>query len=76
VDPDSNLAEQLTIAARINAIQDGAHRHSDEAILTESQRDEIERLAYQLAELVESLDEWIRKGGGLPRVWPWIMPAR
>jgi hypothetical protein len=71
VDPDSNLREQLTIAARINAIQDAAHRHSDDAILTDDQRDEIERLACRLAELVQALDEWLSapKHGGWPLRW-------
>lgn len=72
MDPDANLAEQLTIAAEINAIRDSI---PDDGTMT-AELERLAHLAFRLAELVESLDEWIRKGGGLPRAWPWIMPVR
>ena len=57
MDPDANLEEQLSIAR---------------SIFLEDPDRNIENLseeAIRLAELVLSLDEWIRKGGFLPASW-------
>lgn len=54
MDPDANLAEQRRIIARMLA--DGS-----ESIDTGD--------AVRLAELAQALDEWIAKGGFLPKAW-------
>lgn len=56
MDPDSNLAEQLRLAARIVQCLDKSRPIDDDD-------------AGRLAELVESLDEWLREGGFLPHAW-------
>jgi len=56
MDPDANLEEQLLLAARIN-------RHRD------NEKIPNEHDVWRLAELVEALNEWIRKGGALPTAW-------
>lgn len=68
MDPDSNIREQLEIAAEINAIRD---EMSDEST-AERMRAAGERLvdlSFRLAELVESLNTWICRGGALPLGW-------
>lgn len=54
MDPDANLAEQRRLAKE----------------LSEAASDEWTRgRAGRLAELVQALDEWICKGGFLPKDW-------
>lgn len=63
MDPIANLARQRTIVAEINELR---------AEQTEDARENIDvtvTLAYELAELVEALDEWLTKGGFLPTRW-------
>lgn len=68
MDPEANLREQREIAAEINAIRDCL---ADD-IMTTEQSEALEGLAFRLAELVEALDEWLNRGGFLPRrVAPW-----
>lgn len=56
MDPDSNLTEQLEIAKDIlGAVDHGGDIDEDDVA--------------RLAELIESLDEWIRRGGFLPKRW-------
>ena len=56
MDPDSNLTEQLEIAKDIlGAVDHGGEIDEDDVV--------------RLAELIESLDEWIRRGGFLPKCW-------
>ena len=55
MDPDYNLAEQLRLAQEI--------------IEMEKNVDDPGILADNLAALVIALDEWIRKGGFLPKAW-------
>ena len=55
MDPDANLAEQAKLARRILAADDAG--------------DYADHDASRLAELVEALDEWIRRGGFLPQAW-------
>ena len=56
MDPNTNLKEQREIFSRLNSYEE--HEYTD--------RDyDLERLA----ELAESLDEWISKGGFLPDAW-------
>ena len=56
MDPTANFSEQLAIAARILRAQDD-----------NSYPDEND--SFRLAELVEALNGWIRKGGFLPEQW-------
>ncbi len=56
MDVDENLREQLELANRI------IDRHNGGEPADESEVD-------RLAELILALDEWIRKGGMLPRRW-------
>lgn len=56
MDPNANLKEQQELAA----------------VLLECQYEawaDVEVGALRLAELVQALDEWIKKGGALPAAW-------
>ena len=59
MDPNANLKEQRKIASIILEWFDTA---TEEADFPETE-------AQRLAELVQSLDEWISKGGFLPDAW-------
>jgi hypothetical protein len=59
MDPNANLEEQLALAASIIAAFDDPDGNID------IPDEDVERLA----ELVQALDGWIRKGGFLPRDW-------
>jgi hypothetical protein len=62
MDPDACLKEMLELTAEITAIADLDPISSDqEATLAAN--------GARLAELVESLDSWIAKGGFLPSRW-------
>ena len=54
MDPDANLNEQLVIAM---TMLDKESEHIDTGD------------AVRLAELVLALDEWLRRGGFLPKQW-------
>ena len=56
VDPDENLKQQLAMASHIVwAAEEGRELKPTDA--------------HELAELVISLHDWIRKGGFLPAAW-------
>jgi hypothetical protein len=55
MDPDANLDEQRTLARRLIT---GADRGLA-----------VEPEALRLAELALALDDWITRGGFLPRAW-------
>ena len=60
MDPDENLKEQLALSKRIEKwFERGGEEHAAQ----------IGDDAARLAELVLALDEWIRRGGFLPRAW-------
>jgi hypothetical protein len=61
MDPNANLREQKEITERM-LHPDSEHVDSGDAI--------------RLAELVEALDEWIRKGGFLPSAWSGLLDAK
>jgi len=61
MDPNENLREQRRIVTEINRLADG-----DEGCFT---IDEMAEKAQRLAELVEAMDQWISRGGFLPREW-------
>lgn len=63
VDPEANLARQRAITIEIMRIWDAATPAG------EVDGNALSHLAYELAELVQGLDEWIKKGGFLPRDW-------
>jgi len=61
MDPDANLKEQLQLAAALEDVDyDQLDENSKEAAISD---------ACRLAELVLALDEWISKGGFLPKLW-------
>jgi hypothetical protein len=68
MDPTANLARQLAIAAEIIGIRDSGEDDGD--VDAEIDRDEqVADLADELADLVQALDEWMKKGGALPDQW-------
>jgi len=67
MDPEANLSEQLSIAAEIIEIID--ERGDEDGNLCDEDKDEVVDNANRLAELVQALDEWLRRGGFLPKRW-------
>ncbi len=67
MDPDANLEEQREVTADIMKIRDAADPYTGE--FTEDQELELVTHAERLAELAQALDEWISKGGFLPKPW-------
>jgi hypothetical protein len=59
VDPNETLKQTIRLADRVllNETPEG------EPI------EDYEEIAYELAEKIEALDEWLTKGGFLPRRW-------
>jgi hypothetical protein len=78
MDPDANLKEQLEVAAAIQEARDEYDRDSatwgsgDDKEWNEQQAER----AMRLAELVEALNEWILKGGFLPKAWHDVQIAK
>lgn len=66
MDPKANLSEQLALAAEIIEIIYG---RSSYGVLSDEDRDEVVENAARLAELVQALDGWLRRGGFLPKRW-------
>lgn len=66
MDPNANLREQRELVDEINDIQDEV---GDDGVLTADQKEDLARAVFRLAELVEALDNWIRRGGFLPDTW-------
>lgn len=69
MDPNANLEEQLTIVERINACRDHANEQTGEHQGFDGEPCQCVDDAERLAELVEALDGWIRRGGFLPDAW-------
>jgi len=67
MDPEANLAEQLSLAAEIIEIID--ERSDDNGVLSDEDKDEVVDNAERLAELVQALDGWLLRGGFLPKRW-------
>ncbi len=61
MDPNANLSQQLTLARKL---AEGCPHESHEDMYGWYQ-DKADRLA----DLVLSLDEWLRKGGFIPTAW-------
>ena len=59
MDPDTNLREQLEIAASL------LHQLDHGKALREQDADDVERLCV----LVQALDGWMRRGGFSPKRW-------
>jgi hypothetical protein len=64
MDPNANLQDALWIARALVMPEGGVERSEEETA----------RLGMRLAELVVALDEWILKGGFLPRRWDPTVP--
>lgn len=63
MDPNANLKETLALAREVLAdadADDGCEDDHEHAIVVNAPR---------LAELVVALDEWLCKGGFLPKTW-------
>lgn len=67
MDPEANLAEQISLAEQIIEIID--ERGDEDGNLCDDDKDEVVDNANRLAELVQALDGWIRSGGFLPASW-------
>jgi hypothetical protein len=67
MDPESNLKEQIALAKSILKTMDeaGDASFSESVAIANDVADD----AVALAELVMALDEWISRGGFLPRKW-------
>jgi hypothetical protein len=64
MDPNANLAEQRTLAARLLELPaDNLGNY------TQAEQSEAYFASLRLAELVEALDGWIKAGGFLPSAW-------
>lgn len=63
MDPNANLARQREIAAEVMRLWDAATPDG------EVDSDALAHLAFELAEHVEALNEWIMRGGYLPADW-------
>lgn len=66
MDPDANLREQLEVSRGILEAWDDCNA---DGTLTSAQAEFVADEANRLAELIESLDNWIRKGGFIPARW-------
>jgi len=66
MDPNANLKEQLDLVRAINQIRDNC---GADGSYTDAQLTALAGYAERLAELVEAMDGWIRKGGFLPKEW-------
>lgn len=66
MDPNANLQEQLAIAKHIIHTWDNCN---DDGTLSLAQAADVADDANRLADLIVALDEWIRKGGYLPKRW-------
>lgn len=62
MDPNANLKQQRALAAR-------DWTGKDEHELTPAEIAELLDAHTRLSELVESLDQWITRGGFLPTAW-------
>ena len=67
MDPDRNIADQMQLSTEIIEIID--ERADDDGVLSDEDKDEVVEKANELAELVQALDAWIKKGGFLPAIW-------
>lgn len=69
MDPNANLIAQLRLAKEIIELIDTEPEEPVEKDDELKRLQEIERKANELAERVEALDEWIRRGGTYPLRW-------
>ena len=63
MDPEANIREQGEIADVVMTIWDAC---SDDGDFTEEQQQHLIFHAYRLAELIQAMNEWIKRGGFLP----------
>lgn len=61
MDPNENLSRQRGIVSDITELRELGEAHVPYG--------QVAVLAYELAELVSALDEWLAKGGFLPNRW-------
>lgn len=80
MDPNANLEELLRLVAIFQEAQDDAMDEDEDAMVLSDNHPVIDAAdVYRMAELVEALDNWIRRGGFLPTAWrrdnPWAVVA-
>lgn len=66
MDPNANLKGQLELAKEILGVWDDCDANGR---LTQHQAEHVSDQAEKLAELVIALNNWISRGGFLPRRW-------
>lgn len=71
MDPNANLKDQLELCGEIRTLleQIGAELEKGPDCDTHSLGLELAHQATELVDLVVSLDDWLRRGGFLPRRW-------
>ncbi len=69
MDPNANLVAQLRLAKEILDLGDADPEKAAEKDEELRRLQEIEHRAYELAERVQALDNWIRRSGFLPFPW-------
>ena len=67
MDPNTNLRDMLFVAQLINEIRDRCDDSTGE--VQEDDLEDLQDRAFDLAELVESLNGWLKRGGYLPQEW-------
>jgi hypothetical protein len=78
MDPDANLKEQLELVKKMQERQHEFNEEEDEWGSGDVMEWHKEQNAdgARLAELVEALNEWILKGGFLPKPWHDVQIAK
>lgn len=67
MDPNENMAQQRQIAARI--MQRMSRADAEDRDYNKEELVNLADLAVELAELTQSLDEWLSRGGFKPKEW-------
>jgi broad specificity phosphatase PhoE len=78
MDPDANLKEQLELVKKMKERQSEFNEEEEEwtaADVSDWRREQVDD-GERLAELVEALNEWILKGGFLPKAWHDVQVAK
>lgn len=69
MDPNANLVAQLRLSKEILDLGNACPEEVVDKDEELHRLQEVEHRAYELAELVQALDTWIRRDGFLPYPW-------
>lgn len=69
MDPGETLRMIRVYVHRIDALRDAADLHDAATVRRITETETLEDMTYALAEYVTALDEWLSKGGFLPKGW-------